>query len=147
MSLPSMHGMGRLTAEPELRFAKSGTAVCTVPLAFNARRYDKERGEWVDGDVFFIRGTVFGDAAENASESYGRGDEVVVFGRLKTDQWQDRNTGEKRSATSMLIDAIGPSTRSGKAQVAKSKLPDAGSSWPETTRPPAPAGSSDEPPF
>lgn len=142
--LPTLHGVGRLTASTELRFAKSGTAVCTVPLAFNARRKN-ERGEWEDGDTFFIRGTLFGDAAENAAESYGKGDEVVVSGRMKTDQWQDKNTGDKRTAPSLMIDAIGPSTRSVKAEVVKTRQ--SGTSWPETHQPPAPSGSHDEPPF
>lgn len=147
MSLPTMHGLGRLTAATELRFAKSGTAVCTVPLAFNARRKN-ERGEWEDDGSFFIRGRLFGDAAENAAESYGKGDEVVVSGRLKTDQWQDKNTGDKRTAPSLLIDAIGPSTRSAKAQISKTTPPDrSGSSWPETAQTSALSGATDEPPF
>lgn len=139
MSLPTMHGTGRLTAASELRFAKSGTAVATVPLAFNARRYNRESGQWEDGDTCFIRGTLFGDAAEHASETYGRGDEVVIIGRLKTDQWQDRNTGEKRSATALLIDSIGPSTRSAKAEIVKTNLRESsgsGGSWPEASAPP-----------
>lgn len=145
MSLPTMTGTGRLTADPELRFATSGTAVCTVPLAFNARRYDRDRGQWEDGDVFFVRGTLFGDQAEHASESYHRGTEVVVAGRLKTDKWQDKNTGENRTATSLLIDAIGGSTRYAKLAVTKMER------QPSTSEPPAPAPSgfadSGDPPF
>lgn len=147
MPLPAMHGTGRLTAATELRFAKSGTAVCTIPLAFNARRYNRDSGQWEDADVFFIRGTVFGDAAEHAAETYAKGAEVVVVGRLKTDQWEDRKTGEKRSATSLLVDAIGPSTRAGKAEIHKREQ--AGSSWPEVSPPGegATSGSVGDPPF
>ncbi len=149
MSLPTMSGTGRLTADGEFRFAKSGTAVATIPLAFNARKYNRDTGQWEDGDVFFVRGTLFGDSAENAVESYGRGDEVVVSGRLKTDRWEDRNTGEKRSATSLLVDAIGASTRYAKAEIRKTERrqeraePDGWSSAPA----PAPSGFADEPPF
>ena len=116
MSLPTMTGVARLTADPELRFAPSGTQVATVPLAFNARRKDQQ-GDWVDGDSFFVRGTVFKEAAEYVAESLSKGMEVVVTGRLKTDQWEDRETGQKRSATSLLIDAIGPSLRFATASV------------------------------
>lgn len=145
MSLPPMHGVGRLTADPELRFATSGTAVATVPLAFNSRRYNRQTGQWEDGDVFFVRGTLFNEPAENAAETYGKGMEVVVSGRLKTDRWDDRNTGEKRSATSLLIDAIGPSTRYAKAAVTKlERRQEPGSSWNDA---PAPSGPADEPPF
>lgn len=142
MALPTTHGQGRLTADPELRFAPSGTAVATVPLAFNSRRKN-ERGEWEDGDTFFVRGKLFGDAAENACETYGRGTEVVVTGRLKTDQWQDKNTGEKRSATSLMIDTIGASTRYATATIAKTQR--------RESAPQAASGSfgatDDEPPF
>lgn len=119
MSLPNMHGVGRLVEDPELRFSPSGTAVATVPLVFNARKYNRQTGQWEDGDVFFVRGKLFNEPAENATETFSKGMEVLIVGRLKTDRWEDRNTGEKRSATSLVIDAIGPSTRYAKAAVTK----------------------------
>jgi len=141
-----MHGTGRLTADAEVRFSPNGTAVATVPLAFNARRYNRDTGQWEDGDVCFIRGTLFRDAAENAAETYKRGMEVVVTGRLKTEEWQDRETGQKRSRVALLIDAIGPSTRYATATVRKAEPRESaapGSSWPDV---PAP-GTVEEPPF
>src|SRR5690606_41729268 len=118
MALPTLHGVGRLTADPEMRFSPSGTAVCSLNLAFNSKRKD-ESGQWVDDKVFFVRGTLFRQEAENAAETYSRGMEVVVSGRLQTDQWEDKETGQKRSATSMLIDSIGPSTKFATAAVRK----------------------------
>lgn len=144
MSLPTLHGTGRLTGDPELRFAKSGTAVTTVNLAFNSRRYDRDQGKWVDGDVLFIRATIFGDAAENAAETYQRGMEVVISGRVKLDEWEDKNTGEKRSRAALLVDSIGPSTRSAKAQVVRTGTREQpGDSWPEVKQP----ATQEEPPF
>src|SRR5207237_5718091 len=107
MTLPTLSGVGRLTGDAELRFTPSGTAVAKVSLAFNARKKD-ENGNWTDGDVFFVTGTLFNKAAENAAETYTKGVEVVVTGRLKTRQWET-DQGEKRSMTELLIDAIGPS--------------------------------------
>jgi single-strand DNA-binding protein len=148
VSLPTMHGVGRLTADAELRFSASGVAVATVPLAFNARRYNQAAGRWEDGDVLFIRGTIFREPAENAVETYRRGDEVVVSGRLKTEQWQDRQTGENRSRIALLIDAIGPSTRYATAAISKAErresAPPPGDAWNDA---PAPTGFTDEPPF
>lgn len=118
MTLPSLSGVGRLTQDPELRFAPSGVAVLTVNLAFNSRRKN-QAGEWEDGDVFFVRGTAFKQLAENAAECLSKGVEVHVSGRLKTEQWQDRQTGEKRSAVALLIDSIGPNLAYATAQVRK----------------------------
>lgn len=108
MALPSFNGVGRLTAPPELRFTASGMAVCTANLAFNSRRKDPQTGEWVDGDVFFIRATAFKQLAENMAESLDKGTEVAVSGRLKTEQWTDKQSGDKRSAPSLLLDACAP---------------------------------------
>lgn len=152
MALPTLHGVGRLTADPELRFSQSGTAVCLMQLAFNSRRKN-QAGEWEDGDVLFIRGTLFRQEAENASETYSRGMEVVVSGRVKLDQWEDKETGQKRSAPSLLIDAIGPSTKYATATVKKldrqgvPEQPSRGDQW---GNPPVGArggGFADEPPF
>lgn len=110
MALPQLTGTARLTADPELRFAPSGVAVCTIQLAFNARRQNKQTGQWEDGDSFFVRGTLFNNPAEHAAESLTKGTEVLVIGRIKTEHWETRD-GEKRSTPALLIDSIGPSLR------------------------------------
>ncbi|MER7278366.1 single-stranded DNA-binding protein [Dactylosporangium sp. NPDC000244] len=118
MSLPTLSGVARLTDDPALRFAPSGTAVCKVRLAFNSRKRD-DAGNWSDGDSFYVDGVLFKQAAEHAAESLSRGTEVVVTGRLKTEQWEDKNGGGKRSAPSLLIDSIGPSLAFATAKVEK----------------------------
>lgn len=120
MSLPTMNGTARLIDDPELRFgAGSGKAVVKVRLAFNSRKKDPASGEWVDDASFFIDGKAFDRAAENIAESLQRGLEVVVSGRLKTESWEDRQTGDKRSKAVLLIDSIGPALRSATAKVSK----------------------------
>lgn len=117
--LPTISGVGRLTQDPELRFSASGMAVLTVNLAFNSRRKNQQTGEWEDGDVFFVRGTAFKTLAENAGECLEKGMEVHVSGRLKTEQWEDKNGGGKRSATGLLLDSIGPNLAFATAKVSK----------------------------
>ena len=119
MSLPNLSGTARLTHPPELRFSPSGVAVLTVSLAFNSRRFDKEQQQYVDGDTFFVRGTAFKQLAESAAETLDKGMEVVVTGRIKTDQWDDKQDGSKRSAPSLLIDSIGPNLAFATAKVNK----------------------------
>ncbi|BBG01587.1 MULTISPECIES: single-stranded DNA-binding protein [Pseudonocardia] len=126
MTLPNMSGVGRLVQDPEVRFSNSGVAVATVNLAFNSRKKD-ERGEWVDDRVFFVRGTAFKQLAEHVADSLTKGMEVVVSGRLVTDQWEDKQTGDKRSATALMIDSIGPSLSWATAAVTKASKDSGGS--------------------
>lgn len=119
MALATMSGTGRLTQDPELRFSNNGVAIATVNLAFNSRRKNQATGEWEDGDVFFVRGTAFKQLAENVAETLSKGVEVHVSGRLKTDQWEDKQTGDKRSATALMIESIGPSLAWATAKVSK----------------------------
>lgn len=121
VSLPNLSGVGRLVEDPSLRFAQNGTAVCSVNLAFNSRRQNPQTREWEDGDSMFVRATAFKELAESMAESLTRGCEVVVSGRLKLDRWEDKQTGEKRSAVSLLIDAIGPNLRYATAEVKKAE--------------------------
>lgn len=118
MSLPNLSGVGRLIEDPELRFAPSGTAVCKMRLAFNSRK-KQDDGTWADDKSFFVDATAFGQMAENCAESFTRATDVWVSGRLVTDKWEDRQTGEKRSKPSLLIDDIGPSVRFATATVNK----------------------------
>jgi single-strand DNA-binding protein len=117
VSLPILTGTGRVITDPELRYAASGGAVVRVRLAFNSRKKDPNTGEWVDDSTFFVRGTAFGQLAESIAESLTKGLEVVVTGRMKTEQWE--KNGEKQEGTSLLIDSIGPSLRYATAKVTK----------------------------
>lgn len=117
MTLPQLSGIARLIEDPELRYGASGSAVVKVRLAFNSRKKDQS-GQWVDDATFFVRGTAFGQAAENVAASLQRGMEVVVSGRMKTESWETKE-GEKRSEAALLVDSIGPSLRFATAQVEK----------------------------
>lgn len=117
MSLPTMSGTARLIADPELRVAPSGTFIATVRLAFNSRRKN-DAGEWVDGDVFYVNGTLFRDEAEHVAESLTKGTEVVVTGRLKTRKYTDKDN-QPRSVVELMVDSIGPTLRWTTVKVAK----------------------------
>lgn len=106
--LPRVVLDGRVVAEPELRFGQTGKAVARLRVVSADRRRD-DAGNWVDGDTCWLDVTVFGQLAENVCESVVKGDLVVIQGKLRTEEWQDRDSGQKRSKTSMIADAIGPS--------------------------------------
>lgn len=111
MALPTLNGIGRLTADPSLSFTPQGVPVAKLNLAFNARRKNPQTGEWEDGDAFYVRATLWKEQAEHVAESLNQGDEVLVTGRMKSTQWKDRETGEPRYGFELVIDAIGPNTR------------------------------------
>jgi single-strand DNA-binding protein len=104
--LPKLTVDGRLAAEPELRFGQSGTAVAKLRVVAADRRRDDQTGEWSDGDTLWLDVTCFGKLAENTVESVKKGDLVLIFGKLKTDEWNDKDTGQKRSKITMIADSV-----------------------------------------
>lgn len=110
--------VGNLTADPELRFTPSGAAVANFTVASTPRAFDRQSGEWKDGETLFLRCSVWRDAAENVAESLTRGTRVVVQGRLKSRTF-DTKEGEKRTVMELEADEIGPSLRYASAKVTK----------------------------
>ena len=85
--------MGNLTADVDLRYTNTNTAVTEVTLAINDRR-KSATGEWVEETVF-VDVTLWGRTAEVASEYLSKGSPVFIEGRLKLDRWE--TDGQKRS--------------------------------------------------
>ncbi|MGH3563516.1 MAG: single-stranded DNA-binding protein [Mycobacterium sp.] len=110
--------VGNLTADPELRFTPSGAAVANFTVASTPRIYDRQSGEWRDGDALFLRCSVWREYAENVAESLTRGARVIVTGRLKQRSFETRE-GEKRTVYEIEVDEIGPSLRYATAKVNK----------------------------
>jgi single-strand DNA-binding protein len=108
--------IGNLTADPELRFIPSGAAVANFTVASTPRIYDRQSGEWKDGEALFLRCSIWREAAENVAESLTRGSRVIVSGRLKQRSFENRE-GEKRTVIELEVDEIGPSLRFATAKV------------------------------
>lgn len=106
--------IGNLTADPELRFSPSGTAVCNVNLAVNT---PKEAGNWHgEMDTTFYGLVSFGSVAENVAQSLQKGDRVVVTGEGRIRYWET-DDGDIRSKKEILVQGIGPDLRFAQAQV------------------------------
>jgi single-strand DNA-binding protein len=110
--------VGNLTADPELRFTPSGAAVANFTVASTPRTFDRQSGEWRDGDALFLRCNVWRQAAENVAESLTRGMRVMVSGRLRQRSFETRE-GEKRTVVELEVDEVGPSLRYATAKVNK----------------------------
>jgi single-strand DNA-binding protein len=110
--------VGNLTADPELRFTPSGAAVANFTVASTPRQFDKQSGEWKDGEALFMRCNIWRQAAENVAETLTRGSRVIVSGRLKQRSYETRE-GEKRTVVELEVEEVGPSLRYATAKVNK----------------------------
>jgi single-strand DNA-binding protein len=110
--------VGNLTADPELRFTPSGAAVANFTVASTPRTFDRQSGEWKDGEALFLRCNIWRQAAENVAETLTRGARVIVQGRLKQRSFETRE-GEKRTVIELEVDEVGPSLRYATAAVTK----------------------------
>ena len=162
--------VGNLTDDPELKFTPSGAAVANFTVASTNRVFDKQSGDWKEGDTLFLRCAAWRQLAENVAESLTKGTRVLVTGPLKVRQFE-RQDGSRGTSVEMNVDEIGPSLRYATAKVTRASRSggDAGgnsggapaaqtsnNSWPSGGQQ-SPAGgaadpwsggaSSDEPPF
>lgn len=110
--------VGNLVEDPELRFTPSGAAVANFRVASTPRTFDRQSGEWRDGDTLFITCNAWRQSAENVAESLQRGMRVIVQGRFKARSFETRE-GEKRTVFEIDVDDVGPSLRSATAKVTK----------------------------
>ncbi len=81
--------VGNLGRDPELRYTTQGTPVCSFTMATNERRRDKA-GENQDVTTWF-RVTLWGRQAETASQYLTKGRPIYVEGRLRVEEWNDKD--------------------------------------------------------
>ena len=112
--------IGNLTADPELRFTPSGSAVANFTIASTPRTLDRQTNEWKDGDTLFLRASVWREAAENVAETLTKGMRVVAQGRLKSRSYETKE-GEKRNVTELEIEEVGPSLKNASAKVTRTQ--------------------------
>ncbi len=93
--------VGNLTRDPQVRYTPSGMAVADVGLAVNHTWFDKQANQRKE-EVTFVDVTLWGRTAEIAGEYLAKGRQVLIEGRLKLDQWDDKATGQKRSRLTVV---------------------------------------------
>jgi single-strand DNA-binding protein len=140
--------VGNLTADPELRFTPGGAAVANFTVASTPSTFDRQSGEWKDGEALFMRCNVWRQAAENVAETLTRGMRVMVQGRLRQRSFE--KDGQKRTVVELEVDEVGPSLKYATAKVAKIQRSAGDTSggsqdvWASSKATPA---TDDEPPF
>ena len=93
--------MGNLTRDVELKYTPSNQPVATFGLAMN-RRYKTKDGENRE-ETTFVDCEAWARTAEVMSEYLSKGRPVFIEGRLKLDQWQDKD-GNKRSKLRVVVE-------------------------------------------
>jgi single-strand DNA-binding protein len=131
--------MGNLTRDPQLKYLPSQTAVVEFGLAMN-RKWKTPQGEDRD-EVCFVDCSAFGKQAEVINQYCTKGKPLFIEGRLKYDQWEDKQGGGKRSKMTVVVENFqflgGPGGGAGGPEDAE------GGERPPSrapSRPPAPSG-------
>src|SRR5712664_2089894 len=146
--------MGNLTRDPELRYTPKGTAIAKIGLAVN-RVWTNEAGEKKE-EVTFVDVDVFGRTAENVGQYMRKGRPILVEGRLRLDQWDDKQTGQKKSKLGVVLENFqfldsgrGDGSGGGGARSSAPSAPPSTPSSPDAPEPegPGPAPEEDDVPF
>ncbi|KZE41564.1 single-stranded DNA-binding protein [Microbacterium sp. T32] len=103
--------VGNVVGDPEERATRGGDPIAAFRLAVSERRFDRERGQWVDGHTNYYAVSVFGELGRNSLASLHKGERVIVAGRLRLREWE---TDVKRGVSADVVaDAIGHDLRWG----------------------------------
>ena len=95
---------GNLTRDPELRYTPKGTAIASFGLAIN-RKWKSETGEMKE-EVTFVDVEAFARQAEVVAQYMKKGRPFLVEGRLRLDQWEDKNTHQKQSKLKVVLEGF-----------------------------------------
>src|ERR1039458_5551806 len=95
---------GSLTRDPELKYTPKGHSVAKIGMAIN-RSWKTETGEKKE-EVVFVDIDAFGKQAETIAQYVKKGRPLLVEGRLKLDQWEDKQTHQKRSKLGVVLESF-----------------------------------------
>ena len=94
--------VGTMTRDPQLKYLPSQTAVVEFGLAMN-RKFKAASGEDRE-EVCFVDCSAFGRSAEVINQYCQKGKLLYVEGRLKLDEWEDKQGGGKRSKLRVVVE-------------------------------------------
>lgn len=95
--------MGNLTRDPELKRTSTDMAVAQIGIAVNRKYKDKEGN--LKEETTFVDCEVWGKTAETMAKYLAKGRPVFIEGRLKLDQWQDKD-GNNRSKLKVVVESF-----------------------------------------
>ena len=116
MNLNKLFLAGNLTRDPEMRYTPKGSAICGFGLAVN-RKWKTETGDEKE-EVTFVDVTAFGKQAEVIAQYLKKGNPLFLEGRLKLDQWDDKQTGKRQQKLCVVLESFQFLPRGEKQQAA-----------------------------
>jgi len=96
--------IGNLGKDPEVKYTPSGMAIAQFSVA-TAERFKDKDGNWQDRTEWHNL-KAFQRTAEIAGEYLKKGSKVYIEGRLHTDSWDDKETGQKKYKTEIIINDL-----------------------------------------
>jgi single-strand DNA-binding protein len=100
--------VGNITADLDLNYTKAGTPVTNFNVATTGRFFDPKTEEWMDAETVFTRCVLWNVPAENAVESFHKGDRVIVTGNMTAKPWTDEE-GNNRTNYELAVTEMGAS--------------------------------------
>jgi single-strand DNA-binding protein len=92
--------IGRLARDPEMRYFESGKSVCNVRILINRPGAKRDDGQEPDG----FKLELWNDLATSFADAHRKGDLCDVSGRVKSESWEDKSTGETRTGLVVMVD-------------------------------------------
>jgi single-strand DNA-binding protein len=96
--------VGNVTRDPELKYTPKGMAIARIGLAIN-RKFAGEDGQQRE-EVTFVDVDAFGKQAETIGQHVRKGSSLLVDGRLKLDEWTDKQSGQKRTKLGVVLEGF-----------------------------------------
>jgi single-strand DNA-binding protein len=97
--------IGNLGQDPDTRYLPSGAAVTKFSLACNEVWKDRQTGEQKE-HTEWVEIETWSKLAEVCAEYLSKGSQVYVEGALKTESWEDKESGQKRYRTKVRADVV-----------------------------------------
>jgi single-strand DNA-binding protein len=102
MNINTVLMTGNLTEDPELRFTPSGKQVVSASIA-NNERYTDSQGEEKTVTTF-VNLQIWGKPAQNFGNLVKKGQEVFITGKIRMDEWTDKETKARRTRLYLLVE-------------------------------------------
>jgi single-strand DNA-binding protein len=96
--------LGNVGKDPEIRSTAGGTTVASFSLATAERRKDSS-GEWVDKTEWHNL-VAFSKTAEVIRDYVKKGTQLFIQGKIQTSSWDDKQSGQKRYKTEIIVDEL-----------------------------------------
>jgi len=111
--------LGRLAADPDVKYFENGNSVCNARLLVNKPGAKRDDGQQPDG----FKLTIWGERAQSFADAAKQGDMVDVTGRIKSETWTDRNTGEERTGLVIVVEVFSVQPRQSAAPAPAAPAP------------------------